>query len=193
MHTHKHIHTHTQTHTHKYIYIYIYIYKTHTHTHKNCEGRERPGLRSWKSAIMPPFTREKERTLALPFLSSSASPQGRRSYAIEHFRWGKPVGRKQPKVKVYTSTSAEEDSAEVLPGKMRGQEPAGENKAAENAAMGLELAEEDQEKLPSEVHQKKDGKYKIKHFRWSRPPASRRHGGLTRSREAQPEAAAHAP
>uniref|UniRef100_A0A3B4TMK4 Proopiomelanocortin a n=1 Tax=Seriola dumerili TaxID=41447 RepID=A0A3B4TMK4_SERDU len=81
--------------------------------------------------------------------SSSSSPQAKRSYSMEHFRWGKPVGRKRRPVKVYTSNGVEEESAE-------------------------EAEEEEQQQLSD--GEKKDGSYKMKHFRWSGPPANKRYG-----------------
>uniref|UniRef100_A0A3B5AK41 Pro-opiomelanocortin-like n=1 Tax=Stegastes partitus TaxID=144197 RepID=A0A3B5AK41_9TELE len=99
----------------------------------------------------------------LPFpsiFSSSSSPQAKRSYSMEHFRWGKPVGRKRRPIKIYTTNGVEEESAELFPGEMRRRE----------------LASEMMEQMPGDVHEKKDGAYKMKHFRWSGPPASKRYG-----------------
>uniref|UniRef100_A0A3B4TMB6 Proopiomelanocortin a n=1 Tax=Seriola dumerili TaxID=41447 RepID=A0A3B4TMB6_SERDU len=103
--------------------------------------------------------------------SSSSSPQAKRSYSMEHFRWGKPVGRKRRPVKVYTSNGVEEESAEVFPGEMRRRELASELLAA--------AEEEEQQQLSD--GEKKDGSYKMKHFRWSGPPANKRYGGFMKS------------
>ncbi|XP_044043573.1 pro-opiomelanocortin [Siniperca chuatsi] len=117
--------------------------------------------------------------------SSSSSPQTKRSYSMEHFRWGKPVGRKRRPVKVYTSNGVEEESAEVFPGEMRRRELASELLAAaeeeEKAQEVMEEAEEEQQQLLSDVQEKKDGSYKMKHFRWSGPPANKRYGGFMKS------------
>ncbi|RLV61963.1 hypothetical protein DV515_00019834, partial [Chloebia gouldiae] len=43
--------------------------------------------------------------------SQEAGKGGKRSYSMEHFRWGKPVGRKRRPVKVYPN-GAEEESEE---------------------------------------------------------------------------------
>uniref|UniRef100_A0A672HD36 Uncharacterized protein n=1 Tax=Salarias fasciatus TaxID=181472 RepID=A0A672HD36_SALFA len=95
----------------------------------------------------------------LPFSSSSSpSPQAKRSYSMEHFRWGKPVGRKRRPIKIYTGNGLEEASAELFPGEMRRREL-----------------------LPADFQEKKDGTYKMKHFRWSGPPASKRYGGFMKS------------
>ena len=93
---------------------------------------------------------------------------------MEHFRWGKPVGRKRRPVKVYTSNGVEEESAESFPGEMRRREL-----VIEDDEKAEEVAEEEQ--LPGDIHEKKDGTYKMKHFRWSGPPASKRYGGFMKS------------
>ncbi|XP_027147539.1 pro-opiomelanocortin isoform X2 [Larimichthys crocea] len=120
-----------------------------------------------------------------PASDSSSSPQVKRSYSMEHFRWGKPVGRKRRPVKVYTSNGMEEESAEVFPGEMRRRELASELLSAaeeeEEAQEVMEEVEEDQQQLLRDVQEKKDGSYKMKHFRWSGPPASKRYGGFMKS------------
>lgn len=122
--------------------------------------------------------------------SSSTSPLAKRSYSMEHFRWGKPVGRKRRPVKVYTSNGVEEESAEVFPGEMRRRELANELLVAAAAVEEEEKAkkmmqeaeeEEQQQQLADGVQEKKDGPYKMKHFRWSSPPASKRYGGFMKS------------
>uniref|UniRef100_A0A8C8GLB5 Corticotropin n=1 Tax=Oncorhynchus tshawytscha TaxID=74940 RepID=A0A8C8GLB5_ONCTS len=90
----------------------------------------------------------------------SVSPQAKRSYSMEHFRWGKPVGRKRRPVKVYTN-GVEEESSEAFPSEMR-----------------RELGTDDG---VFSLQEKKDGSYKMNHFRWSGPPASKRYGGFMKS------------
>ncbi|XP_028298659.1 pro-opiomelanocortin-like [Gouania willdenowi] len=109
---------------------------------------------------------------------SSPSPQAKRSYSMEHFRWGKPVGKKRRPIKIYTSNDVEEESAEVFPGEMRRRELLGiigemEDKPKE--------AEEESAPIPTDFQEKKDATYKMKHFRWSGPPASKRYGGFMKS------------
>ncbi|KAF1371549.1 hypothetical protein PFLUV_G00269500 [Perca fluviatilis] len=58
--------------------------------------------------------------------SSSPPPQAKRSYSMEHFRWGKPIGRKRRPVKVYTSNGVEDEYAEAFPGDTRRRALAGE-------------------------------------------------------------------
>ena len=126
-------------------------------------------------AHLQPFSpSDPEPLLSLSLLSSSSSPQAKRSYSMEHFRWGKPVGRKRRPVKVYTSNGVEEESAESFPGEMRRREL-----VIEDDEKAGEVAEEEQ--LPGDIHEKKDGTYKMKHFRWSGPPASKRYGGFMKS------------
>ena len=96
---------------------------------------------------------------------------------MEHFRWGKPVGRKRRPVKVYTSNGVEEESAEVFPGEMRRRELASQLLAA----VQEEEEEEAMEQEGEQQQEKKDGSYKMKHFRWSGPPASKRYGGFMKS------------
>ncbi|NWH84212.1 COLI1 protein, partial [Aegithalos caudatus] len=51
-----------------------------------------------------------------------AGKDGKRSYSMEHFRWGKPVGRKRRPVKVYPN-GAEEESEENSQLEFRREEP----------------------------------------------------------------------
>lgn len=101
---------------------------------------------------------------------------------MEHFRWGKPVGRKRRPVKVYTSNGVAEESAEVFPEEMRRRELTNELLAEEGEKAQEMVAEaEEEQQLLNGVQEKKDGSYKMKHFRWSGPPASKRYGGFMKS------------
>nr|XP_020512488.1 pro-opiomelanocortin-like [Labrus bergylta]XP_020512489.1 pro-opiomelanocortin-like [Labrus bergylta] len=120
--------------------------------------------------------------------SSSSSPQTKRSYSMEHFRWGKPVGRKRRPVKVYTSNGVEEESDEVFPEQMKRRDLVSELLAAAAAEEEEEKENKLQEVMEEEEQQqqlldKKDGTYKMKHFRWSGPPESKRYGGFMKSWE----------
>lgn len=80
----------------------------------------------------------------------------------------------------------EEESAEVFPGEMRRRELANELLAAAVAEEGkaqemMQVEEEEQQQLLGGVQEKKDGPYKMKHFRWSGPPATKRYGGFMKS------------
>nr|AAG16978.1 POMC-I precursor protein [Paralichthys olivaceus] len=133
-----------------------------------------------RAHLQPPSLSDSSPFVLPPFSS-------KRSYSMEHFRWGKPVGRKRRPIKVYTSNAVEEESAEVFPGEMRRRELANELLAAaeeeEEKAQEMmeEAGEEEEEQLLGGVHDKKDGSYKMKHFRWSGPPAAKRYGGFMKS------------
>ncbi|TSO67447.1 Pro-opiomelanocortin-2 [Bagarius yarrelli] len=92
---------------------------------------------------------------------SGQQHEDKRSYSMEHFRWGKPVGRKRRPVKVYAN-GVEEESAEALPAEMRR-----ELAAVEDSTVSQE--------------EKKDGSYKMNHFRWGSPQANKRYGGFMKS------------
>ncbi|KAJ7988697.1 hypothetical protein DPEC_G00311920 [Dallia pectoralis] len=103
--------------------------------------------------------------------------QNKRSYSMEHFRWGKPVGRKRRPVKVYTN-GVEEESSEAFPSEMRRALDAGATEGGESQGLG---GEANNPGRVSSLQEKKDGSYKMKHFRWSGPPASKRYGGFMKS------------
>ncbi|NXC11369.1 COLI2 protein, partial [Orthonyx spaldingii] len=71
----------------------------------------------------------------LPEGAEKEREEGKRSYSMEHFRWGKPVGRKRRPVKVYPN-GAEEEAAENSQLEFRREAPSEEEE------------EEDQEKFP---------------------------------------------
>lgn len=128
---------------------------------------------------------------------------------MEHFRWGKPVGRKRRPVKVYTSNGVEEESSEVFPSEMKRRELNNELLLAVATTAEQQQEEEEEEKemvqevqevieeveqqqqqqqqlqqrqqVLGDAYQKKDGPYKMKHFRWSGPPATKRYGGFMKS------------
>ncbi|KAM8883197.1 pro-opiomelanocortin-like [Synchiropus picturatus] len=85
-------------------------------------------------------------------LSPAPASQEKRSYSMEHFRWGKPVGRKRE-----AALEKEEEPSEDAVWEVR----------EERRTTG-------EDRLQGPGLEKKDGSYKMKHFRWSGPPASRR-------------------
>ncbi|KAM9820250.1 proopiomelanocortin a [Neosynchiropus ocellatus] len=107
---------------------------------------------------------------------SFLTPQVKRSYSMEHFRWGKPMGKKRRPVKVYTSNAVEEESAEVFPREMRRRDLAEELLAAAAMVENGELEAEEQQLLNDE-QEKEDGTYKMKHFRWGGPSSAKRYQG----------------
>ncbi|KAG9336302.1 hypothetical protein JZ751_002649 [Albula glossodonta] len=108
--------------------------------------------------------------------ADAAVPQReeKRSYSMEHFRWGKPVGRKRRPVKVF-SNGMDEESTEAYPVEAR-------RELTGDPDYPLEVEEDvagDHAQLTAQ--EKKDGSYKMNHFRWSGPPASKRYGGFMKS------------
>ncbi|NXX12851.1 COLI1 protein, partial [Podargus strigoides] len=97
-----------------------------------------------------------------------AREEGKRSYSMEHFRWGKPVGRKRRPIKVYPN-GVEEESAESYPLEFR-----------------RELAEEEEEEEEGQEEEKKaGGSYRMRHFRWHAPLKDKRYGGFMTSEHSQ--------
>uniref|UniRef100_A0A8C9W7E2 Proopiomelanocortin a n=1 Tax=Scleropages formosus TaxID=113540 RepID=A0A8C9W7E2_SCLFO len=111
--------------------------------------------------------------------SGSDSPldshYGHRSYSMEHFRWGKPVGRKRRPIKVFAGT-AEEDSTEAYPTEVR----RGLGSDLDYPVGETELAGDHPQ---SSLQEKKNQRYKMGHFRWNAPPAptTKRYGGFMKS------------
>ncbi|NXC39825.1 COLI1 protein, partial [Penelope pileata] len=91
--------------------------------------------------------------------------EGKRSYSMEHFRWGKPVGRKRRPIKVYPN-GADEESAESYPLEFRRET------APDGVPKGLSEEEEEEEE------EKDGGSYRMGHFRWHAPPKDKRYGGF---------------
>uniref|UniRef100_A0A668AAI1 Uncharacterized protein n=1 Tax=Myripristis murdjan TaxID=586833 RepID=A0A668AAI1_9TELE len=108
-------------------------------------------------------------TLASEGRSEEPDPKSRsedrRSYSMEHFRWGKPTGRKRRPVKVFASSIDGGDSSEgrFLP-QVRRQL---------NALL--------------KQQERKDGTYRMSHFRWGSPPATKRYGSFMRPWEEKPQ------
>ncbi|XP_058935218.1 pro-opiomelanocortin [Kogia breviceps] len=113
--------------------------------------------------------------------------EDKRSYSMEHFRWGKPVGKKRRPVKVYPN-GAEDESAEAFPLEFKRElagerpEPARGPEAPAELQYGL-VAEA---KAAAKAAEKKDeGPYKMEHFRWGSPPKDKRYGGFMTSEKSQ--------
>ncbi|XP_028808964.1 pro-opiomelanocortin-2-like [Denticeps clupeoides] len=118
-----------------------------------------------------------------PVPSSTPGPVGhgaaRRAYVMEHFRWGKPIGRKRRPVKVYNSGVPKETQD--------GED--GRADSGEAVPLVQNLGEVDTETVMQSQHPRsvqKDIKviptitYRINHFRWNRPSAGKRYGGFMR-------------
>uniref|UniRef100_A0A8C8VGQ0 Proopiomelanocortin n=1 Tax=Pelusios castaneus TaxID=367368 RepID=A0A8C8VGQ0_9SAUR len=105
----------------------------------------------------------------------------KRSYSMEHFRWGKPVGRKRRPIKVYPN-GVEEESAESYPLEFR------RDLSKELDYPEFESLEgpESEEATVLQEPEKKDGEsYKMRHFRWNAPPKDKRYGGFMTSENSQ--------
>ncbi|XP_076023706.1 pro-opiomelanocortin-like [Genypterus blacodes] len=102
----------------------------------------------------------------------------RRSYSMEHFRWGKPAGRKRRPVKVFTSSLEGGDSLESgFPPQMRRQLSSIEDQAKEDQGLPTVLAKPKAQALLS-PQERKDGTYRMSHFRWGSPRSSKRDSNL---------------
>uniref|UniRef100_A0A8C2XE55 Pro-opiomelanocortin/corticotropin ACTH central region domain-containing protein n=1 Tax=Cyclopterus lumpus TaxID=8103 RepID=A0A8C2XE55_CYCLU len=88
-----------------------------------------------------------------------AHRDGRRSYSMEHFRWGKPSGRKRRPVKVFASSLEGGGSFE-------GRFPP---------------------QARRDLQDRKDGTYRMNHFRWGSPPASKRNGRFRKRQMKKPQ------
>ncbi|XP_029966972.1 pro-opiomelanocortin-like isoform X2 [Salarias fasciatus] len=111
----------------------------------------------------------------------------RRSYSMEHFRWGKPPGRKRRPVKVFASSLEGGGSPEVaFPVQVRRQLRADDSDEAREAAQAGSRAGA-KSQVPLNLQQRKDGTYRMSHFRWGSPPASKRNGVFARPWEEKPQ------
>ncbi|XP_051981102.1 pro-opiomelanocortin-like [Xyrauchen texanus] len=79
----------------------------------------------------------------------------RRSYSMEHFRWGKPMGRKRRPIKVFINNALEEEPEESTE-TFRVQREQG-------AVLDVQQRN----------NVKTNGKYRMTHFRWNTPPVKR--------------------
>ncbi|KAK2883920.1 hypothetical protein QQF64_016270 [Cirrhinus molitorella] len=118
-----------------------------------------------------------EDSLSLGLLLSALSPDSvelqdttgeaphndeRRSYSMEHFRWGKPMGRKRRPVKVFTNGALEEEEPEESVESVR-----------------VERGQSGTLNVQQRNNAKTNGKYRMTHFRWNAPP-DKRYGGFMR-------------
>lgn len=144
---------------------------------------DRFGRRNGSSGLRK---REEERVAAGEGDGAGPSPgEGKRSYSMEHFRWGKPVGKKRRPVKVYPNRAADE-STEALPVEVKRELAGGPALSPEGAAARAALEyglEPDAEAGPP--LKKDDGPYKMEHFRWGSRPKDKRYGGFMTSEKSQ--------
>ncbi|NXN96623.1 COLI1 protein, partial [Rhinopomastus cyanomelas] len=110
--------------------------------------------------------------------------EGKRSYSMEHFRWGKPVGRKRRPIKVYPN-GVEDESAEGYPMEMRRDLALGSTGAPPEQEEEEEEAEEEEGHEEGEEEEKAGGSYRTWHFRWHAPAKDKRYGGFMTSERGQ--------
>ncbi|NXS59426.1 COLI1 protein, partial [Brachypteracias leptosomus] len=106
--------------------------------------------------------------------------EGKRSYSMEHFRWGKPVGRKRRPIKVYPN-GVEEESAESYPLEFRRELVLGGTGAPPEAEEEEEEGQEEEE----EEEKKAGGSYRVRHSCWHTPLKDKRYGGFMTSEHNQ--------
>uniref|UniRef100_A0A3Q2G5X4 Pro-opiomelanocortin-like n=1 Tax=Cyprinodon variegatus TaxID=28743 RepID=A0A3Q2G5X4_CYPVA len=113
----------------------------------------------------------------------------RRSYAMEHFRWGKPFGRKRRPVKVFPS-DVDEDA---FPLRARRQVSWNKAETKDGVVKGnsknlhlLRSRPRFRSQTPQGLPERKAETYKMSHFRWGSPPASKPNGGLKKLWDEKP-------
>ncbi|XP_070781881.1 pro-opiomelanocortin-like [Enoplosus armatus] len=124
-----------------------------------------------------------------------ANSERRRSYSMEHFRWGKPSGRKRRPVKVFASSLEGGGSSEgSFPHQVRRQLRSNEDEAKgdlngdshQNQAF-LRARVSSKSHVPLSLQERKDGTYRMSHFRWGSPPPSKRNSSFMKLREEKPQ------
>ncbi|XP_043844549.1 pro-opiomelanocortin [Dromiciops gliroides] len=113
----------------------------------------------------------------LPLLRTARQSDHKRSYSMEHFRWGKPVGKKRRPVKVQPN-GVEEHSTESNSANFKRDLHRKLNYAEVSE---LDDGEGGDAMEPNRDKVKKDKEpYRMQHFRWGPPPSTRnkRYGGF---------------
>uniref|UniRef100_H3C776 Pro-opiomelanocortin/corticotropin ACTH central region domain-containing protein n=1 Tax=Tetraodon nigroviridis TaxID=99883 RepID=H3C776_TETNG len=109
---------------------------------------------------------------------NAANNEERRSYSMEHFRWGKPPGRKRRPVKVFASSQEAGDSPEVFfPRQARRQRSSNRDERGHPRKRGSS-------RTPTQLNQQggKNGTYQMNHFRWGSPNVSKRNDKSVKTR-----------
>ncbi|KAM9339725.1 pro-opiomelanocortin-like [Symphorus nematophorus] len=121
-----------------------------------------------------------------------AHSEQRRSYSMEHFRWGKPSGRKRRPIKVFASSLEGGGSSEgSFPPQARRQlssydeEARGDLNGEGHQNLRARVSSESQVQLSPQ--ERKDGTYRMSHFRWGSPPVSKRNGSFMKTWEEKPQ------
>lgn len=109
---------------------------------------------------------------------NTANNDERRSYSMEHFRWGKPPGRKRRPIKVFASSQEGGDSSEVfLPRQARRQRSSNRDEQGHPRRRG-------RSRTSAQLNQQggKNGTYQMNHFRWGSPNVSKRNNKPAKTR-----------
>ncbi|XP_068928381.1 pro-opiomelanocortin [Petaurus breviceps papuanus] len=128
--------------------------------------------------LLPPGVWREDKEVqedGLPLIRKARQLDTKRSYAMEHFRWGKPVGRKRRPVKVFPN-GVEEESAESYPVDFRRSIPNNEHPEIPELA-------DDEVGDTMGPNPDTEGGYVMQHFRWGPPPPkpkpkNKRYGGF---------------
>uniref|UniRef100_A0A3Q4BL72 Pro-opiomelanocortin/corticotropin ACTH central region domain-containing protein n=1 Tax=Mola mola TaxID=94237 RepID=A0A3Q4BL72_MOLML len=117
----------------------------------------------------------------------------RRSYSMEHFRWGKPSGRKRRPVKIFTSSLEGGSSSEgSFALSARRQRSSNEDEAKgdlnrENQNQGLlRTRAGSKSHVQLSQQERKNGTYRMNHFRWGSPNVSKRNGSFMKTWRRRP-------
>ncbi|CAJ1078023.1 pro-opiomelanocortin-like [Xyrichtys novacula] len=123
---------------------------------------------------------------------SEPNKDQRRSYSMEHFRWGKPTGRKRRPVKVFASSLEGGSSFERrIPFQARRQlsineeEMGGPNGESQLHQVLLNARVVPQAQVSAQ--HRNDGTYRMSHFRWGSPPVPKRNGSSMKTLERKPQ------
>lgn len=115
----------------------------------------------------------------------SGPDEHKRSHSMEHFRWGKPMGKKRRPVRV-NPNGAENESAEAFPLEFKREQGGAWREPAlspERPAEGVAARAGLEYRLVAEAED--GGPYKMEHFRWGSPPKGKRYGGFMTSEKSQ--------
>ncbi|XP_012722728.2 pro-opiomelanocortin [Fundulus heteroclitus] len=125
----------------------------------------------------------------IPEEDLNAHDDRRRSYAMEHFRWGKPFGRKRKPVKIFPS--ALDDEAFPLRARRhlswnKAEAKGGVVKGKPQDQDSLRSRSRSRSRAPPGLPERKADTYRMSHFRWGSPPASKQSKGLVKQWEEKP-------
>lgn len=120
-----------------------------------------------------------------------AHSNGRRSYSMEHFRWGKPPGRKRRPVKVFASSleggGASEGSFPPLAHRQWSKNEAKRDLNQESPQNQLKrVGVKSKTHVALGLQDRKAGTYRMSHFRWGSPAASKRNDGFMKLWQEKP-------